>query len=178
MNTTGSWRTPAKFIASCASPRAEAPSPYQPTATRFSSRIRNASAHPTATGSIAGRWLTIASRPRFESAMWTLPARPWVGPSDRPMYWAKIRQGSTPRVTRRAAGEGPAGGPVAFVRQKRMAIKEDIRFYADEGEQEELFRINARSFLDTGGARYDVAAAEGSAIGVLHHQLKPLVRST
>ncbi|TML43748.1 MAG: hypothetical protein E6G19_11285 [Actinobacteria bacterium] len=82
------------------------------------------------------------------------------------------------RVTPLAAGEAPAGGPVAFVRQKRMAIKEDIRFYADEGEQEELFRIKARSFLDTGGARYDVAAAEGSAIGVLHHQLKSLVRST
>src|SRR5436305_1624039 len=82
------------------------------------------------------------------------------------------------RVTPLAAGEAPAGGPVAFVRQKRVAIKEDIRFYADEGEQEELFRIKARSFLDTGGACYDVAAAEGSAIGVLHHQLKSLVRST
>ena len=81
------------------SPRAEAPSPNQPTATRFSSRIRKASAQPTATGSIAGRWLTIASRPRFESAMCTLPSLPLVGPSARPMYWAKIRQGSTPRVT-------------------------------------------------------------------------------
>jgi hypothetical protein len=64
MNTTGRRRTPARFIASCASPRADAPSPNQPRATRFSSRIRNASAQPTATGSIAGRWLTIASIPR------------------------------------------------------------------------------------------------------------------
>jgi hypothetical protein len=45
-------------------------------ATRFSSRMRNASAQPTATGSIAGRWLTIAISPRFESAMWTLPSLP------------------------------------------------------------------------------------------------------
>src|SRR5213083_1449699 len=74
MNTTGSLRTPARFIASWQSPRAEAPSPNQPTATRRSSRIRKASAQPTATGSIAGRWLTIASRPSFESAMWTLPS--------------------------------------------------------------------------------------------------------
>ena len=29
--------------------------------------------------------------------MWTLPSLPLVGPSARPMYWAKIRQGSTPR---------------------------------------------------------------------------------
>src|SRR5215210_4891833 len=81
--TVGSLRTPARFIASCASPRADAPSPNQPTATRFSPRMRKASAQPTATGSIAGRWLTIASRPRFASAMWTLPSRPFVGPSER-----------------------------------------------------------------------------------------------
>ena len=36
------------------------------------------------------------------------------------------------RVTPLAIGETPAGGPIAFVRQKRMAIKEDIRFFADE----------------------------------------------
>src|SRR6059058_5821693 len=99
MNTTGSLRTPASVIASWQSPRADAPSPNQPTATRFSSRMRNASAQPTATGSIAGRWLTIAISPSFESAMWTLPSRPLVGPSARPMYYAKIRHGSTPRTT-------------------------------------------------------------------------------
>jgi uncharacterized protein YxjI len=82
------------------------------------------------------------------------------------------------RVTPLAAGETPAGGPVAFVRQKRMAIKEDIRFYADEDETDELFRIKARSVFDTGGARYDVAAADDTPIGVLHHQLKSLIRST
>jgi uncharacterized protein YxjI len=82
------------------------------------------------------------------------------------------------RVTPLAAGETPAGGPVAFVRQKRMAIKEDIRFYANEDETEELFRIKARSVFDTGGARYDVAGADDSPIGVLHHQLRSLIRST
>jgi uncharacterized protein YxjI len=82
------------------------------------------------------------------------------------------------RVTPLAAGETPAGGPVAFVRQKRMKIKEDIRFYADDHENEELFRIKARSVFDTGGSRYDVVAADGQPIGVLHHQLKSLIRST
>jgi hypothetical protein len=43
------------------------------------------------------------------------------------------------QVTPLAVGETPAGGPVAFVRQRRMAIKEDIRFYADEQESKELF---------------------------------------
>jgi uncharacterized protein YxjI len=75
------------------------------------------------------------------------------------------------RITPLAAGETPAGGPVAYVRQKRMAIKEDIRFYADENESQELFRIKARSMFDIGGARYDVHAGE-SQIGVLEHQFK------
>ena len=82
------------------------------------------------------------------------------------------------QVTPLAVGETPAGGPVAYVRQKRMKIKEDIRFYADEGETQELFRLNARSMFDTGGSRYDVTAADGQPIGVLHHQLKSIIRST
>jgi uncharacterized protein YxjI len=82
------------------------------------------------------------------------------------------------KVTPLAAGETPAGGPVAFVRQKRMSIKEDIRFYADEDETQEVFRLKARSVLDTGGSRYDVTTADGQSIGVLHHQLKSIIRST
>jgi uncharacterized protein YxjI len=83
------------------------------------------------------------------------------------------------RVTPLAAGETPAGGPVAYVRQRRMAIKEDIRFYGDENESTEVFRIKARSIFDIGGARYDVTAADGSPIGVLEHSFgKSLFRST
>jgi uncharacterized protein YxjI len=60
-----------------------------------------------------------------------------------------------------------------------MKIKEDIRVYADEGETQELFRIKARSVLDTGGSRYDVVTAQGEPIGVLHHRFKEsLLRST
>ena len=82
------------------------------------------------------------------------------------------------RVTPLAAGETPAGPPVAYVRQKKMAIKEDIRFYADEGETQEIFRIKARSIFDIGGARYDVFVGE-EKIGVLEHQFRAsLLRST
>jgi uncharacterized protein YxjI len=82
------------------------------------------------------------------------------------------------RVTPLAAGEQPLGPPVAYVRQKRMAIKEDIRFFADEGEQRELFRIKARRALDVGG-RYDVTDASGQPIGVLHKVFgRSLFRST
>ena len=82
------------------------------------------------------------------------------------------------RITPLAAGETPAGSPVAYVRQKKLAIKEDIRFYADEGETNELFRISARQWLDTGGSRYDVVAADGERIGVLHHLFKSILRTT
>ena len=82
------------------------------------------------------------------------------------------------RVTPLAAGETPAGPPVAYVRQKKMAIKEDIRFYGDENETREIFRIKARSVFDIGGARYDVFAGE-QKLGVLEHQFRAsLLRST
>jgi uncharacterized protein YxjI len=81
-------------------------------------------------------------------------------------------------VTPLAVGETPAGGPVAFIRQKRMAFREDIRFFADEGETEEIFRIKARRVIDIGG-RYDVHDAAAQPIGVLEHQFrKSLLRST
>jgi uncharacterized protein YxjI len=82
------------------------------------------------------------------------------------------------RVTPLAIGDTPAGGPVAYVRQKKLAIKEDIRFYADESETRELFRLKARSMLDFGGSRYDVLEGE-QRIGVLSHKFKEsLIRST
>ena len=82
------------------------------------------------------------------------------------------------RVTPLAVGEAPAGPPVAYVRQKRMAIKEDIRFYADEGETREVFRIKARSILDVGSSRYDVFAGE-ERIGFLWHKFREsLLRTT
>jgi uncharacterized protein YxjI len=82
------------------------------------------------------------------------------------------------RITPLAAGELAAGPPVAYVRQKKLAIREDIRFYADEGETQEVFRIKARSVLDIGGSRYDVFAGE-ERIGVLDHMFKQsLIRST
>ena len=81
------------------------------------------------------------------------------------------------RVAPLAAGEVPLP-PVAFVRQKRMAFREDIRFFADETETQELFRIKARRVIDIGG-RYDVHDAGGESIGVLEHQFrKSLLRST
>jgi len=81
-----------------------------------------------------------------------------------------------PMVNLYRISAGPT--PVAFVRQKRMAIKEDIRFFADENEVRELWRIKARSVMEFGG-RYDVTTPEGERVGVLGKVFgKSLLRST
>jgi len=82
------------------------------------------------------------------------------------------------RVTPLAAGTSPAGPPVAYVSETKPADGEDIRFYADEQETEDLFQIKARNILDLGGSRCDVYAGERQ-IGALEHQhRKSQVRST
>ncbi|HVD11575.1 MAG TPA: hypothetical protein VNB88_13115 [Gaiellaceae bacterium] len=74
-------------------------------------------------------------------------------------------------------GKSP-GETVAFTRQKRMALKEDLRFFADDSETEELFRLKARRVVEIGG-RYDVALPSGERIGTLEKRFKQsLIRST
>ena len=88
----------------------------------------------------------------------------------------EINQLIRPMVNLYQISAGPT--PIAFVRQKRMAIKEDIRFFADENEARELWRIKARSLMEFGG-RYDVTTPEGERIGVLGKVFgKSLFRST
>ena len=87
-----------------------------------------------------------------------------------------ISQLIKPMVNLYTIKAGPA--PVAFVRQKRMAIKEDIRFFADESDAHELWRIKARSVMELGG-RYDLTTPTGEKIGVLEKLFgKSLLRST
>jgi hypothetical protein len=83
------------------------------------------------------------------------------------------------RVTPLAVGETPAGPPIAYVRQKRLKVKEEIRFFADEAETQELFHIKARTWIDTGGSKYDVIDGDEGNLGVLEHVFgKSLFRST
>jgi hypothetical protein len=82
------------------------------------------------------------------------------------------------RISTLGADGSSAGQPLAFVRQKKLAIKEDIRFFADESEAEELFRIKARAVFDVRG-RYDVTTPEGERIGLLEKVFGiSLLRST
>ena len=70
------------------------------------------------------------------------------------------------------------GELVAYVEQKTFALKEDLRFWADEAKAAELFRIKARQRFDP-RARYRVTDAEGVEIGELGKEFRrSLARST
>ncbi len=69
------------------------------------------------------------------------------------------------RISTLGADGGP-GQAVAFVRQKKLSIREDIAFFADESQTEELFRLKARQVFDVRG-RYDVTTPDGERIGTL-----------
>ena len=93
-----------------------------------------------------------------------------------------VRQLIKPMVNvyRVTAGEDPKSpGPlVAYVKQKRLAFKEQINVFADENSSQPLFQIKARRVMEIGGS-YDVTAPDASPIGVLEKQFKKsLVRST
>ena len=76
-----------------------------------------------------------------------------------------------------ADGETP-GPPFCFVRQRTFKLKEDIRFYTDEGRSTELMRIKARQRFDP-RARYDVTSTDGSKIGEIQKVFgASLLRST
>lgn len=70
------------------------------------------------------------------------------------------------------------GELVAYVEQKTFALKEDLRFWADEARTTELFRIKARQRFDP-RARYRVTDAQEADIGELGKAFRSsLVRST
>jgi len=64
-----------------------------------------------------------------------------------------------------ADGKSP-GQPLAFVRQKKLAVRENIRFFGDENEGQELFQLKTRSVMEFRG-RYDVVGPGEERIGVL-----------
>ena len=69
------------------------------------------------------------------------------------------------------------GQPLLFVKQKRMKIKEDIRFRLDADADEHLFMIKSRTVFEFHG-RHDVLDASGQELGLLEKAFgKSLLRS-
>ncbi len=67
--------------------------------------------------------------------------------------------------------------PFLFVKQKKLKIKEDIRFRLDPDADEHLFMIKSKTVFEFRG-RHDVLDTEGNAIGLLEKAFgKSLIRS-
>jgi len=93
-----------------------------------------------------------------------------------------LRQKITMMVNRyeiRTVDAGGNEGPVlAVAQQKRMAVKEQVTFYADEARKQPVFSFKARQRIDL-GATYDVFDADGASIGWFRKDFgKSLLRSS
>ena len=80
------------------------------------------------------------------------------------------------RISAPAAGT-EEGQPLLFVKQKKLKIKEDIRFRLAPDDGSHLFMIKSKTVFEFRG-RHDVLDAEGNAIGLLEKAFgKSLIRS-
>lgn len=71
-----------------------------------------------------------------------------------------------------------AGEPLLHVQQKRMKIREEINFFADEAQSQHVLRIKKRNIMEFRG-RADVMLADGTVIGQLQKVFgKSLLRSS
>jgi len=81
------------------------------------------------------------------------------------------------RISVPSPGTTEEGRPLLFVRQKKMKIKEDIRFRLDPDRDEHLFMIKAKSVFEFRG-RHEVLAPDGQVIGLLEKDFtRSLLRS-
>ena len=74
--------------------------------------------------------------------------------------------------------DGTEGQLLALAEQKRMKLKEEVVFYADESKSRRVFSFKARQRLDV-GAQHDVFDEYGTALGMFSKQFgASLLRST
>ena len=85
--------------------------------------------------------------------------------------------GNEYRVSVPAPGSSDEGAPLLFVKQKKLSIREDIRFRASPDADDHLFMIKSKSLFEFRG-RHEVLDSEGNAIGLLEKDFtRSLLRS-
>ncbi|WP_246064030.1 hypothetical protein [Blastococcus colisei] len=112
--------------------------------------------------------------------MTTSSGSPQPAPMVVPRFF--VRQRITVMVNRyeiRAADPDGSEGPLmALAEQKRMKLKEEVIFYADESKTRPVFSFKARQRLDV-HAEHDVYDEYGSVLGTFSKQFgASLLRST
>jgi uncharacterized protein YxjI len=85
--------------------------------------------------------------------------------------------GNEYRISVPAPGSSEEGTPILFVKQKKLAIREDIRFRTDPDAEAHAFMIKAKTLFEFRG-RHDVLDAAGGQIGLLEKDFaRSLIRS-
>jgi uncharacterized protein YxjI len=85
--------------------------------------------------------------------------------------------GNEYRISIPMPGSSEEGAPLLFVKQKKLAIREDIRFRLDPDRDEHLFMIKAKTVFEFRG-RHEVLGPDGQVIGLLEKDFaRSLVRS-
>jgi uncharacterized protein YxjI len=81
------------------------------------------------------------------------------------------------RIGVAAPGSTDEAQPLLFVRQKKMRIREDIRFRISPDSESHVFMIKSRTVFEFAG-RHDVLDADGAPIGTLEKDFgRSLLRS-
>jgi uncharacterized protein YxjI len=81
------------------------------------------------------------------------------------------------RISVPAPGTSEEGRPLLYVKQKKMKIKEDIRFRVSPDDGDHLFMIKAKSVFEFRG-RHEVLDSDGAVIGLLEKDFRrSLLRS-
>ena len=81
------------------------------------------------------------------------------------------------RISAPSPGSTDEGRPLVYAKQKKMKIKEDIRFRVSPDVEEHLFMIKSKSVFEFRG-RHEVLDADGQVIGMLEKDFtRSLLRS-
>jgi uncharacterized protein YxjI len=81
------------------------------------------------------------------------------------------------RISVPTPGSSEEGRPLLYVKQKKMKIKEDIRFRLSPDDDAHLFMIKSKSVFEFRG-RHEVLDAEGQVIGMIEKDFtRSLLRS-
>jgi uncharacterized protein YxjI len=85
--------------------------------------------------------------------------------------------GNEYRISVPSPGSAEEGRALLYVKQKKMKIKEDIRFRVSPDDPEHLFMIKSKSVFEFRG-RHEVLDADGAVIGMLEKDFgRSLLRS-
>ncbi len=101
-----------------------------------------------------------------------------LGAADRLLIQQVFRPiGNEYRISIPSPGSTEEGRPLLFVKQKKMKIKEDIRFRVSPDDDHHVFMIKSKSVFEFRG-RHEVLDADGAVIGMLEKDFgRSLLRS-